>query len=262
MIDDETEVDDLEELPGGEDQEDERDEGPGEDGGPDGLEEEDPDGPGPDESEDGQGRADRVEVQAQLPSRQRRSQTRWQAREKELAETRRRAEEAEARAAQLAADRQREEALRQQAATQEREQRRALMTPEERNADELAQLRAEINYNRSMDQFWRADAEDKANYAAQAKVNKVYKRHEAEVEKLLKQYRGQGSNISREQLLRYVIGNEALKMAEQSNKPQSERRKQVSKPINSRGDGASTPGRRAPTSDKAALRKRLEGMSL
>ena len=256
--DDEDDLEQLEDLPN-EDEEDEGNEGPGGEGGQESFEDEDPDAPGPDEAEDEPKRPNHVEVQS---SQQRRSQTRWQAREKELAETRRRAEEAEARAAQLAAQQQREQAQRQQAQLAEREQRRAVMTPEERTADELQEIRAQMNFQRDMDAFYRNDAADKAQYDAKATVNKVYKRHQATVEKKLQQARNNGWNIPREQILANVIGEEALKMAEQSSKPTPTRRKPVSKPSNSRGDGASTPGRRNSSSDKEALKKRLENIPL
>jgi len=119
-----------------------------------------------------------------------------------------------------------------------------------------------MNFQRDMDAFYRNDAADKAQYDAKATVNKVYKRHQATVEKKLQQARNNGWNIPREQILANVIGEEALKMAEQSSKPTPTRRKPVSKPSNSRGDGASTPGRRSPSSDKEALKKRLENIPL
>ena len=242
--------------------EDEGNEEPSGEGGQESFEGENPDAPGPDESEEERERPDHVEVQSRQPSQQRRSQTRWQARERELAETRRRAEEAEARAAQLAAQQQREQAQRQHAQLAEREQRRAAMTPEERTSDELQEIRAQMNFQRDMDAFYRNDAADKAQYDAKSTVNKVYKRHQATVEKKLQQARNNGWNIPREQILANVIGEEALKMAEQSSKPTPTRRKPVSEPSNSRGDGASTPGRRNSSSDKEALKKRLENIPL
>ena len=256
--DDEDDLEQLEGLPN----EDEGNEEPSGEGGQESFEGENPDAPGPDESEEERERPDHVEVQSRQPSQQRRSQTRWQARERELAETRRRAEEAEARAAQLAGQQQREQAQRQQAQLAEREQRRAAMTPEERTSDELQEIRAQMNFQRDMDAFYRNDAADKAQYDAKSSVNKVYKRHQATVEKKLQQARNNGWNIPREQILANVIGEEALKMAEQSSKPTPTRRKPVSEPSNSRGDGASTPGRRNSSSDKEALKKRLENIPL
>jgi len=252
----------LENLDDGENPEDEGDEGPGGEGGQESFEDEDPDAPGPDEDESEPRRPNRVEVQPAVPSRQRRSQSRWQAREKELAEVRRRAEEAETKAAQLAAQQQRAEAQRQQVLQAEREQRRAAMTPEERLSDELGEIRAQINFQRDMDTFHRNDAADKAQYDARASVNPIYKRHQTEVEKQLRTARANGWNIPREEILANVIGKEALRMAEQPSKPRSATRKPISKPVNSRGDGASTPGRHNSSSEHEARRKRLENMPL
>jgi hypothetical protein len=113
-----------------------------------------------------------------------------------------------------------------------------------------------------MDAFYRNDAEDKAQYRAIASVNKVYKRHESKVEELLKQSRARGTNMSREQILRYVIGDEALKTYEQASKPRTNTRRVVSRPINSRGDGTSTPSRRGPSSEHEARTKRLMNVPL
>jgi len=248
----------LEDLTDGQDEEDEGDEGPGNDGGQEGDEEQDADEP--EEEPQVQGRQDRVD--SNLPSRQRRSQTRWQRREAELAAARQRAEAAEQRANALAAERQREEAQRLAAARQQREQLRETMTPEERTAADVQELRGQIVFQSQMDQFWRADASDKASYDAKCSINKTYKRYRDKVETELKKARDSGTNLSREQILRYLVGDEVLSMAERSSKPQAQRRKPVSKPMNSRGDGASTPGKRGPTSDREALRKRLENIPL
>lgn len=256
--DDEDELDTLEELTNGEDEEDE---GDGEPTGEEGQEDEVEDETGPDEDESGQ-RPARVEVKSDVPSRQRRSQSRWQKREQELEATRRRAEEAEARANTLASQRQQEEARRQQALQADREQRRANMLPEERTAEDINELRAQISYQQQMDQFYRNDAEDRAQYEAKCSSNKVYKRHRTEVEKILKQARAGGMNLPREQILYNVVGREALGVSERNSSSQPTRRKSVSKPVNSRGDGASTPGKRGPSSDKEALRKRLENIPL
>ena len=258
--DDEEDLVTVEELDDGPDDEDEGDEGPGSEGGQEVGEEETEDGT----EDQGQEQRRPGGINDELPpARQRRSQSRWQQREQELAATRRRAEEAEARAAQLASERQREEAQRLHAQAQERDRRREMMTPEERTADELQELRAQINYQAQMDRFHRTDAEDRATFQAKASVNKVYKRHQTRVEEELRKARASGTNLSREQILRYIIGDEAIKMSEQTSKPQATaRRRVVSKPVNSRGDSTSTPGKRSPSSDKEALRKRLENIPL
>jgi len=264
QIDDDDEDGDLEaieELGDGPYDEDEGDEGPGSEGGQEVSEGEAEDGTEEDQGQE-QRRPGSVAGEP-IPARQRRSQSRWQQREQELAATRRRAEEAEARAIQLASERQREEAQRFHAQQQERERRREMMTPEERTAEELQELRAQINYQAQMDRFYRTDAEDRATFQAKASVNKVYERHQTRVEEELRKARASGTNLSREQILRYIIGDEAIKMSEQTSRPRATtKRRTVSYPINSRGDSTSTPGKRSPSSDKDALRKRLENVPL
>ena len=162
-----------------------------------------------------------------------------------------------------AAERQRDEAQRQRAAQEQREQQRQLMTPEERNAADIQAIAAQVNFQRDMDAFYRNDASDKAQYDAKVHAgDKVYKRHQKAVEAELKRCRDRGFNVPREELLYREIGKEALNVAEQSTRSTATRRKPVSKPSNSRGDATSTPGKRGPSSDKEALRKRLENMPL
>jgi hypothetical protein len=258
----EDDEDELEAPVYGEDEEDEGDEGPSGEGGQESGEDETEDAPGPDEDESESRRPERVEVQPEVPSRQRRSQSRWQARERELAELRQQKAEAEARANALAAQRQQDEAQRQRILQEQREQRRAVMTPEERTAEELQEIRAQINYQRDMDTFYRNDAADKAQFDAKTTVNKVYKRHQAAVEAELKKARANGWNIPREEILANIVGKEVMQVANRSTQPQPTRRKSVSKPVNSRSDATSTPGKRNSSSEHEARKKRLENIPL
>jgi len=202
------------------------------------------------------------EPEPQPNSRQRRSQTRWQKTQEELAATRKRAEEAEARAKALEVQQQREATERQQTLDQQRAARREMMTPEERLNDEVQELRAQMRYNREMDEFQRQDAADKANFDAMVRTNKVYARHQEAVERNLKDIRARGTNLSRDAILRYLIGDEALKQATPKPATPKATRKVVSKPTNSRGDGASTQSSRGSSSAKEQLRKRLENIPL
>jgi hypothetical protein len=138
-----------------------------------------------------------------------------------------------------------------------------MMTPEERTQDDIATLRAQMNYQSQLDQFHRTDASDKANYQAKATVNKTYKKYEPQVEALLQQSRNSGWNIPREKLLATIIGEEVLGMTAKSSTPKSTPRRAVSKPVNSRGDSTSTSGARSSSLGKhEALKKRLENIPL
>jgi hypothetical protein len=113
-----------------------------------------------------------------------------------------------------------------------------------------------------MDQFQRGDDADRARFDARCSIDKTYKRHSAAVEAELKKCRASGWNLPRDEILANLVGKEVLGVAASSNKTQASRRKITSKPINSRGDGASTQGRRGSSSDREALRKRLENVPL
>src|SRR5208337_1592401 len=115
---------------------------------------------------------------------------------------------------------------------------------------------------RQMDQFQRNDDSDKARFDAKCSVDKVYKRHSAAVETELRKCRAAGWNLPRDEILANIIGKEVMGVSERSNGSQPARRRAVSKPINSRGDGTSAPSRRGPSSDREALKKRLENVPL
>jgi hypothetical protein len=254
----EDDFEELENLTDGGDEEDEGGQGSGEEGGQEVSQDEDTGG----EIDEEQGVHGQDRVDSEPPSRQRRSQSRWQARERELAEARQRADEAEQRASALAAEQQRSQAHAQQAAQQDRQRRRELMTPEERISDEVQELRGQISFQAQMDAFYRNDAEDRANYQARATVDKTYKKYQSQVETELKRTRNLGWNIPREEILANIVGKDVLKVAGKTRAPGPAHRRAVSKPVNSRGDGTSTPGRRGPSLERAALAKRLENIPL
>ena len=196
-----------------------------------------------------EGRADSVE-----PGKQSRSSRRYQ----ELANARREAEEkataAELRARALEERYQREEALRLQQQQQAEQEAVSRLTPEERNARQFEQIQAQIRYQEQMRVFDKAEAEDKAKFDANASVNPVYKNAVSDVEKALTDLRKMNINMSREAILRYVLGDRMLKQTQKSKQTQAPKPvRKVQKAPNSRGDVSSTQGKRQSTSEKQRI---------
>lgn len=228
--------------------------------------EEDEDGEDEEDTPDDKGEDDEFgkdSVNDRGNSRQRRSQNRFQTLANDKKALEERLAKAERDLQTRAEQEQRQSAEASRLAQLERETHLATLTPEERNALEIKELRGQIRYQEDMNKFRQADIRDAAEYKATAKVNPLYQRHAAAVEKSLAQLRGQGQNMPREALLRYHIGEEMLKNSQKSSKqltPQKTRK--VPKPNNSRADVSSSQGKRKSSSERDALRKRLENIEL
>jgi hypothetical protein len=210
-----------------------------------------------DEGNDEQERSHRVDTRTNdLNSRQRRSQNRYKQVEEErnrlreeAAAEKRRADALEARQQADQAERNR---LHQEAIARQREQ----MLPEERNAAELQDIKAQLNYDRLMRQHELKDAQDRANFQAQASVNPLYKRHAAEVERSLAQLAAAGKWMPRDAVLKYCVGEEMLKNSQKNSKPLNpQKSRTVPKPNNSRADSSRSQGGRKPSSEKARIEK-------
>lgn len=150
---------------------------------------------------------------------------------------------------------------RQQQETEEQEQRRlALMTPEERIEYRLEKAERRHQSQVQMLSFQNDDRADKMEFAAQAAANPVYARHKDEVERRLGELRAKGQNVSREALLKYIVGEKALAGAG-NKKPAQQAAKRVAAervaPGSSKGDTASSRGRGEPS-----LAKRLENVPI
>jgi hypothetical protein len=91
-----------------------------------------------------------------------------------------------------------------------RAEKLSLMEPHEKEAflqkEEIQQLRNEMRAT----QMHSMDATDKAAYEAKALGNPIYAKHRDAVEKALKTLRSNGNTTTREELLKWVIGHEAL----------------------------------------------------
>ena len=131
----------------------------------------------------------------------------------------RRAKEAEAEAkaakeevARIA--RQNDEALRQRnQAEWEKQEREKLenMLPEERIAYQTDQKLRQMQHTLARVEFQALEATEKAEFSAEARVNPVYAKYSARVEAMKQDFLKKGSNVSRENILKHLIGEDALK---------------------------------------------------
>lgn len=142
--------------------------------------------------------------------------------------------------------------------------RLAAMTPEQRLDYKQAKFEERMVADQQRVRFETWEAADKANYQAKASVNPRYARFSAEVEKQLGIARQQGLNFNREQVLAFIIGNQVMnaKGSKGAKKQAAEAEASVrdNKVRPSRPKGDTAPDRS--TNEKAARKKRLEGMQI
>lgn len=224
----------------------------------------DPDEPEPEAAAGGDGDKTPVETEpttAREPDRQpSRRDTRIQtlaeeARQakSELAETRRRLDEL---SRQMTQPRVQAESPEQRAA------RFALMTPQEQMAETLRESEQRTAALVQQVQMQSSDAADRAAFQSRAAVDPLYAKWGPKVEGKLAELRARGSNVEREVLLKFMIGEAALERRTskegKAEVRQAQRRvqSQRTRPTNSGSDTASQ--RRQQTS----LERRLEDVQI
>lgn len=92
-----------------------------------------------------------------------------------------------------------------------REEKLAIMEPHERTAYLQNERIDQLTRNQQLAELRHHDAIDKAAYEGKASQNPIYAKHKEAVEKTLESLRNKGTNTSREELLKWIIGDEALK---------------------------------------------------
>lgn len=147
----------------------------------------------------------------------------------------------------------------------ERERRLAAMTPEARADFLLREQNQQLNQRLNQVEFNAWDSADLTRFEAMCASNPAASRLKDEVETALKEYRRQGQNVSRETVLKFLIGEKALarqpKAKTRGQRTEAEgRNREGARPANGRGD-ATRDGNRS-TGTKQALRKRLEGVKI
>lgn len=166
-----------------------------------------------------------------------------------------------AREEAAAARREAEEARRaawqrsQAASEEERQARRALMTPEERVADDMAQMRREFAQQRHQDQMTTAALMDKTAYDAKATINPVYAKFKDEVEGRFQDLARKGQPVEREIILKVLLGERALEGAGKSGPARRQASKRVESQRVAAGSGrGDTPSNRGRAGDTAESR--------
>lgn len=171
----------------------------------------------------------------------------------ELAETRRRLDEL---------SRQMTQPRVQQESAEQRAARFALMTPQEQMAETLRESEQRTAALVQQVQMQSSDAADRAAFQSRAAVDPLYAKWGPKVEGKLAELRARGSNVEREVLLKFMIGEAALERRTskegKAEVRQAQRRvqSQRTRPANSGSDTASQ--RRQQTS----LERRLEDVQI
>lgn len=235
----EDEIDDVEEVDEGEGQ-DREDRG-----------EEDPSG----EDEGQEGRQDQV-------GRQSRGQGRIARLAAETADLRRRLEESDR--ARQTAERAAQDRQRQEGAAQ-RDARLAEMMPDERAAYLIEENNRNTQQQLAAMDFRMQDSADRTAFDGLCARNPTAAKLRDDVEARLADMRRSGTTAPRETVLRYLIGDRALKSAPKAKAKQQraadgERQRQQAKPGAARSDVGSGGGRRG--SEQDARRKRLADVQI
>jgi hypothetical protein len=157
---------------------------------------------------------------------------------------------------------------RQQEETQQQfEARIAMLPPDERMEQRMLRSEHMNNQRLQIMQIQMADQQDRTAYQAKATIDKRFARYEQEVEQRLADLRRQGQNVSREALLKFIIGEKVLgNPAERvrARRQDAQRRveSQKTRPQNTRGDQEGANQRRqSGDSEREARRKRLENLT-
>lgn len=120
---------------------------------------------------------------------------------------RERAEAVERELASLRAERQQ---TTQRETERERQERLALMTSEERMEFHLQELRQQQEQFQRQTQAQQQDAQDRAAYLAKAATEPKYRKYAEEVEKEYQIARSHNVNITREAVLKFMLGHKIL----------------------------------------------------
>lgn len=141
------------------------------------------------------------------------------------------------------------------------QQRQQFQQPqqEEEYVDPEEQWRRRIEQQTNMALMTANDLNDRAQYNMKATKNALYVQHSDRVEAMLMNFRNQGRNPSREEVLAFIVGQDALANHGKPSKTQQAARQRVAE---ARG---ATPGMKSTVQqDKASrsLEERLSGVSL
>jgi hypothetical protein len=147
---------------------------------------------------------------------------------------------------------------------EQRETRLALLDPVERMRVEMQESQQVSQRQMAQMAFTFQDSSDKATFDAKALVDPLYGKWGPKVEEALRNLRDKGQNVSREQMLKYLIGEAALagrksQTGQQRKAAAGRMARNRTSPSNSRSDAQ---GERRGGSDANALEKRLENLQI
>lgn len=151
------------------------------------------------------------------------------------------------------------------ARAQEAEQARlAMMSPEERIEYRMNQQEHRHRLELAQVRFETADAADKTNFDALCRSNPTASRLRDRVETVLAAERARGTNYPRETVLKFVIGEQALKGAPRAKRrdekaAEGQRQRQAGRPGSGRSDVGNSGGRK---DERQARRERLENLEI
>ena len=151
-----------------------------------------------------------------------------------------------------------------QESPEQRETRLALLDPVERMRVEMQESQQVSQRQMAQMAFTFQDSSDKATFDAKGLVDPLFAKWAPKVESELAALRAKGQNVSREQMLKYLIGEAALagrKTATGQQKKAAAGRmaRNRTSPSNSRSDAQ---GERRGGSDSNALERRLENVQI
>jgi hypothetical protein len=188
--------------------------------------------------------ADEEEIDAapEKPAKTERS-SRGQGRIQRLAEERKRLSDENARLAREMEDLRRRVPVQQEDPRVEQE-RLALMSPEDRMQYQLDKA-LRVNQQQTQQALFNMQLQqDKTAYDAKAKENKVYRRFAEDVEREHQKLLAAGRHASREDILKYVVGQKALEQQGSGNpRARRSRERQEAPPVRGRGDVPRTSGK-------------------
>lgn len=145
---------------------------------------------------------------------------------------------------------------------EQRAQRRALLTPQEQMQEDLREAQTGFSQQIQGMQMQQAEFADRTAFQAQCAVNPLYAKYAPKVEGKLAELRTQGSNVSREAILRWMIGDAAIaRMSSKEGKREVAQakdrvRRQTVRPPGGGSDTAATRRR------EDSLERRLENLNI
>ena len=188
------------------------------------------------------------------PRRPNRAQSRIQTLAREAKEAKAEAARVSREMQELRAEQRANAQRAQQESPEARAQRRALMAPDEVMREDLRESEARMQGLLQRQMVEQREREDRANYREILRDNPKLAKFDAEVERVRKDQEANGSFVSREVALKFVIGEASLKAAKsgptrQVRSAAQRVAQQRTEPSNNRGDAASQRGRQGKTAE-------------